>query len=425
MPTIATGRRFRPGPQARANALRAMPRFRWTACDSAGKAASGELHAATQADVRAALRARGLFSIRVTACPAARGRATGAVDTARFTRQLGTLLQAGIPLLQAIDLLARGHANPRFASLLSAVRDDIASGSSLAQALRSHPQAFDALYCDLVDAGEAGGVLPQQLDRLARQLEASIALRGRLRAALRYPAVLLSVAAVVLAILATAVIPAFRDVFASIASESVDVDAGLPMLTRLVIGGSDAVAAYWPLLLGMPMLAAAVGMRTLRRSETAQRLRDRGTLRLPVVGGVFRKAVTARWTRTLSTLLQSGLPLMDAMEATAHASGNWTYCDGTRRAARAVASGASLSQALRGAGLFDEMLLQMVQIGEQAGAVDTMLARVADANEREVDEALASMTALLEPLIIVVLGVLIGGMVVAMYLPIFRLAQAV
>lgn len=422
MPTIATGRAF--GQSANAGA-HAMPRFRWTARDGAGKAASGELHAATPADVRAALRVRGLCSIRVSACPAPRGRRIGAGDTARFTRQLGTLLHAGIPLLQSIDLIARGHANARFARLLSAVRDDIESGSSLAQALRPHPQVFGPLYCNLVEAGEAGGVLPEQLDRLARQLEASIALRARMRAALRYPAVLLAVAAVVLAILGTAVVPAFKDVFASIAGQGADVDASLPALTRLVIAWSDAMAAYWPVLLGLPVLVAATGMRALRHSERAQRLRDRIALRLPVLGGVLRKAVTARWTRTLSTLLQSGLPLMDAMEATGHASGNWAYCDATRRAAHAVASGASLSQALRGAGLFDEMLLQMVQIGEQAGAVDTMLARVADAHERNIDEAVASMAALFEPLIIVVLGVLIGGMVVAMYLPIFQLAQAV
>lgn len=427
LPPIASGR---PIPRshtehARTRALAQMPRFRWTARDSEGKATSGELHAATLDDVRAALRIRGLRSIRVTACPAVRGRRIGAADTARFTRQLGTLLQAGIPLLQSIDLIARGVPNARFARLLAAVRDDIESGSSLAHALRLHPQVFDDLYCNLIDAGEAGGVLPQQLDRLARQLEASIALRARLRAGLRYPAVLLAVAVVVLAILATAVIPSFREVFASIAGQGGQDDIALPAPTRLVIAWSDAMAAYWPMLLGVPMLAAVAGMRLLRYSDAVQRLRDRAVLRLPMIGAVLRKAVTARWTRTLSTLLQSGLPLLDAMEATARAAGNWLYGDATRQAARAVAGGAPLSQALRDAGPFDEMLLQMVQIGEQAGAVDTMLARVADAHERDVDEAVASLAVLFEPLLIVVLGALIGGMVVAMYLPIFQLAQAV
>lgn len=399
---------------------RALPRYVWSALNADGHPSHGEIEAISAADARVLLGARGLSQVRVSRRRSL-GRPAGLADIARFTRQLATMLAAGIPLPQAIALIAASHPNPRLARLFESVGSEVEAGVPLAQALRGHPAAFDALYCKLVEAGEQSGTLDRQLERLALHSESSLALRMRLRAAMRYPAVVLAVALAVMGMLLAFVVPAFRDGFASLPGDAGG--ASLPALTAAVIALSEAARAWWPLLLGLPLAAAWLARTLLTRLESAQRLRDRWCLRLPVAGALARQAATSRWTRTLSTLLGAGVPLVDALNGTARATGHWSFHDGTLRAAQAVSTGASLTHALRAQHLFDEAMLQMVRVAEDAAALDTLLARYADQAERELDASIGSLAGLVEPLVIVVLGVLIGGMVVAMYLPIFRLAQ--
>lgn len=343
-----------------------------------------------------------------------------AEDTARFTRQLSTLLGAGVPLLPALHIIARGHGEPAWRRLLAQLRGNIESGSSLAQAMRRHPRTFDALYCSLVDAGEQGGALGGMLDRLCAYQEQAIALRRQVRAALRYPLVVLAVAASVTTILMLFVIPAFKQVFVGFGA-----GAQLPGLTQFVIALSDGFVAHWQLLLALPPLAWLGLRHALRRSAPLRHARDRVLLRLPLAGPLLRKAAVARWTRTLATLSAAGTPVVEAMALVAGAAGNRVYRDATRQIERAVRCGASLAAAMRASAVFDPMALQMTRIGEESGALDTMLLHVAQCCEREVDEGVAAVAGMVEPLIVVVLGVLIGGLVIAMYLPIFKLAQVV
>ncbi len=343
-----------------------------------------------------------------------------AEDIARFTRQLSTLLGAGVPMLPALDIIARGHGDPAWRRLLAQLHSDIASGSSLAQAMRRHPRTFDALYCSLVDAGEHGGVLGGMLDRVCACQEQALALRRQVRAALRYPLVVLAVAAAVTTILMLFVVPAFKQVFVGFGA-----GAQLPAPTQFVIALSDGFVAHWPLLLALPPLAWLGLRHALRRSAPLRHARDLALLRLPLAGPLLRKAAVARWTRTLATLSAAGTPLVEAMTLVAGAAGNRVYRDATRRIERAVRCGASLATAMRASAVFDPMALQMTRIGEESGALDTMLLHVAQCSEREVDEGVAAVAGMVEPLIVVVLGVLIGGLVIAMYLPIFKLAQVV
>lgn len=343
-----------------------------------------------------------------------------AEDIARFTRQLSTLLGASVPLLPALDIIARGHGDPAWRRLLAQLRADIEGGSGLAQAMRRHPRTFDALYCSLVEAGEHSGALGGMLDRLCVHQQQAIALRGQVRAALRYPLVVLAVAAAVTTILMLFVIPAFKQVFVGFGA-----GAELPGPTQFVIAVSDGLVANWQLLLLLPPLAWLGLRHALRRSAALRHARDRAVLRLPLAGPLLRKAAVARWTRTLATLSAAGTPLVEAMALVAGAAGNRVYRDATRQIERAVRCGASLATAMRASAAFDPMALQMTRIGEESGALDTMLLHVAQCCEREVDEGVAAVAGMAEPLIVVVLGVLIGALVIAMYLPIFKLAQVV
>lgn len=347
-----------------------------------------------------------------------RGRRITRKDIVFFTRQLSTTLQAGIPLLQSLDLLARGHANPAITRLLGQIRADIESGASMAQAFRRHPRTFDALYCSLVDAGEQGGVLDVLLERLSLCMEKSLALRSQIRSAMIYPIAVLSVALAATGILMLFVIPAFKDIFASFG-------ATLPAPTRMVIGLSDLFVEYWYFLASSPMLSLVLYRRAVRRSEKVQRMRDRWLLCIPVVGSLLRKATLARWSRTLATMFAAGTPLVEAMDPVADTAGNWVYHDATRDIAYSVRAGSSLTSAMHATRVFDSMMLQMTQVGEESGALDSMLMKVAECYEREVDESVAALSSLIEPVIIVVLGMLIGGMVLAMYLPVFGLGQVV
>ena len=392
--------------------------FEWEAKDRKGKAFTGELRAGNQAEVNATLRKQGLTVVRLKKRRAARGRKITQKDVAYFTRQLSTMLKAGIPLLQSIDIIARGHANPNFTQLLSQIRFDIESGSSMAQAFRRHPRYFDTLYCNLIDAGEQGGILDALLERLSLYMEKTIALKSQIKSAMIYPIAVLTVAFAVTVILMLFVIPAFKGVFASFG-------ANLPAPTLVVIAISDFFVEYWYLIVGGPILSIVMYLRARRRSEKVQRASDRMLLRLPIFGSLFRKAVIARWTRTLATMFAAGTPLVESMDSVAGAAGNWVYHDATREIEQAVRIGTSLTNAMQATHVFDNMVLQMTQIGEESGALDNMLLKVAEFYEREVDDAVAAISSLIEPIIIVILGVLIGGMVIAMYLPIFKLGQVV
>jgi type IV pilus assembly protein PilC len=392
--------------------------FEWEGKDRKGKTFTGELRAENQAEVTATLRKQGLTIVKLKKRKAARGRKITEKDIAYFTRQLSTMLKAGIPLLQSIDIIARGHVNPNFTQLLSDIRFDIEAGSSMAAAFRRHPKYFDTLYCNLIDAGEQGGILDSLLERLSLYMEKTIALKGQIKSAMIYPIAVLTVAFAVTVILMLFVIPAFKGVFSSFG-------ANLPAPTLLVIAISDFFVQYWYLVIGAPVAGISFYLRALKKSEKVQRATDRTLLKLPIFGNLFRKAVIARWTRTLATMFAAGTPLVESMESVAGAAGNWVYYDATREIEQSVRIGTSLTNAMQATHVFDNMVLQMTQIGEESGALDNMLLKVAEFYEREVDDAVAAISSLIEPLIIVVLGVLIGGMVVAMYLPIFKLGQVV
>ena len=392
--------------------------FLWEGKDKSGKAVQGEMRATARARVDAALRRQGITSVRVRKKPLQRQRKIRDRDICVFTRQLSTMLKAGVPLLQSFDIVARGHANPAVARLLLDIRADVETGSSLSQAFRRHPVYFDALFCNLVAAGEQGGILEQLLARLATYKEKTLAIRGKVRSAMFYPAAVLAVAFMVTAVIMVWVVPAFKEVFESFGAE-------LPLPTRMVIALSDQFVEYGvPMLITVAILAT-LGFRAWRRSPALQAATDRLALRLPLFGEVIRKAVIARWTSTLSTMFAAGVPLVESLDAVGGASGNAVYLDATRRIAAAVRTGTSLNMAMQSANVFPPMVTQMVAIGEESGALEQMLGKVAEAYEEEVDAAVASLSSLMEPVIMVVLGVLIGGLVIAMYLPIFKLGSVV
>jgi len=392
--------------------------YLWEGVDRNNRSVRGESKAASEAVVSSNLRRQG---IRITKLRRETFRGGGRVterDITFFTRQLSTMLRAGVPLLQAFEIVARGHRNPRFSRLMMDIKGRVEAGSSLSQAFREHPGQFDALYCNLVGAGEASGALDAILDRLATYKEKILAIKSKIKSALFYPISVLVVAIVVVWVIMVWVIPAFKQVFANFG-------ANLPAPTLIVIAISDFFVAYWWLMAGI-IVAAFVALFSLHRRSAAFRYAiDRLTLKLPIIGGIVEKATIARWTRTLATMFAAGVPLVESLDAVGGASGNSVYADGTKRIQTDVSTGTSLTNAMNNTGLFPTMVLQMVQIGEESGSLDSMLSKVADFFEREVDDAVAALSSLLEPVIIVFLGVVIGGLVVAMYLPIFKLGAVI
>lgn len=378
----------------------------------------GEMHAGTQAIVTAQLRRQGITPTKIRQKRKSHGKSIREKDIAFFTRQLSTMLKAGIPLLQSLSIIAQGHANPNFTQLLNDIKFDIESGGSLSQAFRRQPRYFDALYCNLIEAGEHGGILEELLERLSIYKEKTIALKAKIRSALFYPAAVLTVAFVVMAILMIFVVPSFKSIFTSFG-------ATLPAPTLFVMSVSDLFVAYWYLVLGVPIASIILYLRALRRHERVQRLTDRILLKLPIFGEILRKATIARWSRTLATMFTAGTPLVESMSSVAGAAGNWVYYDATIQISQSVRIGTSLTHSMQNTHVFDSMVLQMVQIGEESGSLDTMLTKIAEFYEREVDDAVAAISSLIEPIIIVILGIMIGGMLVAMYLPIFKLGQVV
>jgi type IV pilus assembly protein PilC len=400
------------------NAPVADKTFVWEGRDRSGKPVRGEMRAGGEAVVRTTLRRQGIAVTRVRKQRYKRGSRITEKDLTLFTRQLSTMMKAGVPLLQAFDIVAKGTDNQSVARLFTDIRQDVETGTALSQAFRKYPLYFDPLFCNLVGAGEQAGILDDLLDRLALYKEKMLAIKGKIKSALFYPTAVLGVAAIVVTVIMLFVIPAFKGVFENFGAD-------LPAPTMIVIAMSDFVVANWYLLFGGVGGAFYFVMQAWRRSPAVQEAVDRGMLRLPIFGEVLRKATIARWLRTLSTMFAAGVPLVEALDSVGGASGNIVYLQATKRIQQEVSTGTSLTVSMNNAKVFPNMVLQMASIGEESGSLDAMLGKAADIFEREVDEAVDSLSSLLEPLIMVVLGTIIGGLVVAMYLPIFKMGQVV
>lgn len=392
--------------------------FEWEGKDKNGKIVRGEMRAGGEAAVSASLRRQGVLITKVKKRRTSGGKSIKPKDIAIFTRQLATMMKAGVPLLQAFDIVARGSTNARLTRLLLDIRADVETGTALSSAFRRHPQYFDALYCNLVEAGEAGGILELLLSRLALYQEKSLALQQKVKSALIYPVSVLVVAFVVVTVIMIFVIPAFKEVFSNFG-------ANLPAPTLVVIAMSEFFVQYWWAIFGTLFGGGYMFFRTWKRSEKMQLVMDRLLLRMPIFGELIRKSVVARWTRTLSTLFAAGVPLVEALDSVGGTAGNAIYAQATEQIQRDVAAGTALTPAMTATGVFPNMVLQMTAIGEESGALDDMLSRAADFYEEEVDEMVKGLSTLMEPIIIVILGVIIGGIVVSMYLPIFKLGQVV
>ncbi|GIX22920.1 MULTISPECIES: type II secretion system F family protein [Caldimonas] len=392
--------------------------FEWEGKDRNGKAVRGEMRAGGEAMVSASLRRQGVLVTKVKKRRMSGGRAIKPKDIAIFTRQLATMMRAGVPLLQAFDIVGRGSSNPRLTKLLNEIRMDVETGTSLSAALRKHPLYFDALYCNLVEAGEAGGILETLLERLATYKEKTEAIKAKIKSALIYPVAVLVVAFIVVTIIMMFVIPAFKDIFTSFGAD-------LPAPTLLVMAMSDLFVQYWYIIFGVLIGGTYFFFESWKRSEKMQKAMDRLLLKVPLFGPLVYKSAVARWTRTLATMFSAGVPLVEALDSVGGASGNAVFAEATEKIQKDVSTGTSLTTAMQSTGLFPVMVLQMCAIGEESGSLDHMLNKAAEFFEQEVDEAVKGLSSLMEPVIIVVLGTIIGGIVVSMYLPIFKLGQVV
>ncbi len=392
--------------------------FEWEGRDKNGKLVRGETRAGGEAAVGASLRRQGILLTKVKKRRTSGGRSIRQKDIALFTRQLATMMKAGVPLLQSFDIVGRGATNPRMTRLLNDIRSDVETGTSLSAAFRKHPMHFNALYCNLVEAGESGGILEALLDRLAVYQEKTLALKSKIKAALMYPIAVVVVAFLVLTVIMIKVIPAFKEVFSSFGAD-------LPAPTLFVIALSEFFVSYWWLIFGLLFGGGYFFFESWKRSEKMQAAMDRLLLKIPVFGTLIDKSVIARWTRTLSTMFAAGVPLVEALDSVAGAAGNAVYAVATQQIQRDVSTGTSLTTAMQSTGVFPNMVLQMALIGEEAGSLDHMLAKAAEFYEEEVDDMVKGLSSLMEPFIIVILGVLIGGIVIAMYLPIFKLGAVV
>ena len=392
--------------------------YAWEGKDKTGKTVRGELRAGGEAIVNVTLRRQGIMVTKVKKKVYRSGKKITDKDLTMFTRQLATMMKAGVPLLQSFDIVGKGHANPSMAKLILDLRADVETGTSLNNAFRKYPVYFDPLFCNLVGAGEQAGILEDLLTRLAIYKEKTLALKSKIKSALTYPIAILAIAFVVTAVIMIWVVPAFKQVFQSFGAD-------LPAPTLMVMAISEFFVNWWYLIFGGIFGAIYFFFQAWRRSLKMQQTMDRVLLRLPIFGAVIRKATIARWTRTLSTMFAAGVPLVEALDSVGGASGNAVYLDATRKIQTEVSTGTSLTMAMQNADVFPSLVTQMVQIGEESGALDAMLGKVADFFEDEVDEAVAALSSLMEPLIMVILGVLIGGLVVAMYLPIFKLGSVV
>ncbi len=392
--------------------------FSWEGKDKSGKIVKGEIRASGENIVNATLRRQGIKVGKIKKMSGRGGKKITDQDITFFSRQLATMMKAGVPLLQAFDIVARGHSNPSVTKLLLDIKTEVETGSSLAQAFRKYPLYFDSLFCNLVAAGEQAGILDTLLDRLATYKEKILAIKGKIKKALFYPASIMVVAFIITAIIMLFVIPAFKDLFSSFGAD-------LPAPTLFVMAVSDIFVKYWYIIFSALGGGIWLFFNTWRRSEKMQFFMDRISLKAPIFGEVIRKATMARWARTLATMFAAGVPLVEALDSVAGAAGNRVYYNATKKIQADVSTGSSLTVSMQNANVFPNMVLQMCAIGEESGALDGMLSKVADFYEREVDDAVDALSSLMEPLIMAVLGVIIGGLVIAMYLPIFKMGQAV
>jgi type IV pilus assembly protein PilC len=392
--------------------------FEWEGKDRNGKVVRGEMRAGGEAMVGASLRRQGILVNKVKRRRMSGGSSIKPKDIAIFTRQLATMMRAGVPLLQSFDIVARGSTNPRVTKLLNDIRSDVETGTSLSMAFRKHPLHFDHLYCNLVEAGEAAGILETLLDRLATYQEKTIAIKQKIKSALTYPTAVLVVAFIVVAVIMIFVIPAFKEVFTTFGAD-------LPAPTLFVMGMSEVFVSYWWAIFGSIGGGVYFFLQSWKRSEAMQKKMDRLLLKAPVFGDLMFKSAVARWTRTLSTMFAAGVPLVEALDSVGGASGNAVFAEATEQIQKDVSTGTGLTNAMQTTGLFPVMVLQMASIGEESGSLDQMLGKAADFYEEEVDEAVKALSSLMEPFIIVFLGTVIGGIVVSMYLPIFKLGQVV
>ncbi len=388
----------------------------WEGKDKHGKAMRGEMKASGESFVQAQLRRQGVFVTRVRRRRSLGRQGLRRQDQAVFTRQLATMIRAGVPLLQALEIIGRGQTSSALSRIIQQVRSDVATGNDLSTAMSRHPSFFSPLYCNLVAVGESAGVLDQTLDRLAVYEEKALTLRNQIRSALVYPSAVLAVAIGVVALILIVVVPTFKDVFASFGAE-------LPLLTRMVVSLSESLVKWWWVILGFLVAALLLAREAIRRSESLKYAVDAALLRVPVVGDLINRALVARWTRTLSTLFGAGIPMVDALASVAASAGNRVFTQATMQVQRDVSTGQRMTLSMEGTGIFPPMVLQMASIGEESGSLDQMMGKTADFFEAEVDEKVKGLSSLLEPVIIVILGVLIGGIVVAMYLPIFQLGS--
>jgi type IV pilus assembly protein PilC len=403
-----------------ATAAAAKPKeinFAWEGKDKSGKAVKGEMRAGGDAVVATTLRRQGITVSKIKKKRTG-GGSVKEKDVTLFTRQMATMMKAGVPLLQSFDIVGKGHSNPAVARLLMELKTEVETGSSLATAFRKYPLYFDALFCNLVQAGEQAGILESLLDRLATYKEKTLAIKSKIKAALFYPIAIIVVAFIITAVIMIFVIPAFKQVFTSFGAD-------LPAPTLFVMAVSDAFVKYWYIIFSAIGGGVYAFLESWKRSQAVQIFMDRMMLKAPVFGHLVRISTIARWTRTLSTMFAAGVPLVEALDSVGGASGNWVYQSATKIIQNEVSTGTSLTVAMQNSNLFPNMVIQMVSIGEESGALDGMLSKVADFFEQEVDDAVEALSSLMEPMIMVVLGGLIGGMVIAMYLPIFKLGQAV
>jgi type IV pilus assembly protein PilC len=406
---------------AAATAGKAGPKeltFSWEGKDKGGKVVRGEVRAVSEAAVNATLRRQGIMVQKVKAVKRKGGGKIGGKDIALFTRQLATMMKAGVPLLQSFEIVSKGASNPAVAKLLTDIKTDVETGASLAAAFRKFPLQFDNLYCNLVQAGEQAGILESLLDRLATYQEKTLAIKSKIKSALFYPIAIIAVAFIITAVIMIFVIPAFKQVFTNFGAD-------LPGPTLVVMAISDWFVGNWYII--FPVIGGGIYgfLESWKRSAAVQIFMDKLSLRLPVFGHLVRISTIARWTRTLSTMFAAGVPLVEALDSVGGASGNYVYAAATKIIKQEVSTGTALTIAMQNANVFPTMVIQMVSIGEETGALDGMLGKVADFYEAEVDDAVEALSSLMEPMIMVVLGTLIGGMVIAMYLPIFKMGQAV
>lgn len=392
--------------------------YEWEGKDRGGKQVRGEVRAVGETQAQVTLRRQGILVTKIKKRKMRAGSAIKPKDIAIFTRQLATMMKAGVPLLQSFDIVGRGNANASVTKLLNDIRTDVETGTSLSAAFRKYPLYFSTLYCNLVEAGEQAGILEALLDRLAVYMEKTEGIKSKIKSALMYPISVLVVAFVVVAVIMIFVIPSFKAVFSSFG-------ATLPAPTLMVMALSEIFVAYWWLIFGGIGGGVYFFLQAWQRSIKMQNVMDRLLLKVPVFGILVEKSCIARWTRTLSTMFAAGVPLVEALDSVGGAAGNALYAEATEKIQQEVSTGTSLTVAMTNVNLFPTMVLQMCSIGEESGSVDHVLGKAADFYEAEVDEMVAGLSSLMEPIIIVILGTVIGGIVVALYLPIFKIGSVV